>query len=408
MTLSAAPVPSANAERLATETPAANVASHHLTVFADGDDSPSFKDFLDIINPLQHIPIINTIYREITGDQPGALARVAGGALYGGVIGMALEATDAVIDDETGKDVGEHIWAFLTGDDSDPGADSGTKVAQDQSNPAAATTPPQTAQTAAPELAALSSAGESQPPPLSGAGLQPTVTNEPLAPPPVAASNAAKPQPLTAMAEIPPDQGQIKMSSRFLNSAAASEARPSETDAKALPRGFMPVPPRMSTPIAPMPPLHIPITTSSQNSNIPVTGRPIPNTNLNRDAVVPPMPVPPKPVAASAVPSPVAPPPVTPPPVTPPPVNSQTSLTAQQIALQNQPLPPSSAPGQWFPSAMASALDKYEQMNKLGRATTSNIKVSTAKAAGSQTSGAQTASVQAANPSSDESITFAP
>lgn len=411
MTLSAAPVPSANAERLATETPAADVASHHLTVFADGDDSPSFKDFLDIINPLQHIPIVNTIYRELTGDEPGALARVAGGALYGGVIGMALEATDAIIDDETGKDVGEHIWAFLTGDDSEPGASDGTKVAQDSVQPTAAATPqsagPQSAgpqlsgpqlsgtnQQAAPEIAVLSSAGEAaQPPSLTGAGMRPTVIKESLAPTPAAAVTVANapPPPL-------PAQGQIKMPERMAQSVptpetSASETGTSETGAKPLTRGFMPVPPRLSTPIAPMPPMHIPITTSSQNSNIPVTGRPIPNTNLNRDAFVPPIPV------ASTVPQ---------------PVNSQTSLTAQQIALQNQPLPSSpTAPSQWFPSTMASALDKYEQMNKLGRAPTSTAKASAAKAANTQMADTQTANIPSAYPQStnaaaSESITFAP
>ncbi|MDP6473864.1 MAG: hypothetical protein QF894_03030 [Alphaproteobacteria bacterium] len=33
-----------------------------------GADGFGFDDFLDLINPLQHIPIISTIYREITGD----------------------------------------------------------------------------------------------------------------------------------------------------------------------------------------------------------------------------------------------------------------------------------------------------------------------------------------------------
>jgi hypothetical protein len=27
-----------------------------------------FWDFVDIVNPLQHIPVVNTIYRELTGD----------------------------------------------------------------------------------------------------------------------------------------------------------------------------------------------------------------------------------------------------------------------------------------------------------------------------------------------------
>ncbi|MGB6086494.1 MAG: hypothetical protein WBF74_07845, partial [Parvibaculum sp.] len=30
-----------------------------------------FSDFLDVINPLQHIPIVSSIYRELTGDELG-------------------------------------------------------------------------------------------------------------------------------------------------------------------------------------------------------------------------------------------------------------------------------------------------------------------------------------------------
>ena len=35
-----------------------------------GDDGFSFGDILDLINPLQHIPIVGTIYRAVTGDDP--------------------------------------------------------------------------------------------------------------------------------------------------------------------------------------------------------------------------------------------------------------------------------------------------------------------------------------------------
>ena len=137
MSLSTDAIPSANTQRLAAETPAADVDVHHLTAFADGDDEPSFKDFLDIINPLQHIPIVSTIYRELTGDEPGALSRIAGGALYGGVIGLALGATDAAVHDSTGKDIGENLWAFVTGEDDD--ADGATKMAEDSATPDQAT-----------------------------------------------------------------------------------------------------------------------------------------------------------------------------------------------------------------------------------------------------------------------------
>ena len=54
-----------------------------------GADGFGFDDFLDLINPLQHIPIISTIYREITGDTISDGARIFGGALFGGPPGFA-------------------------------------------------------------------------------------------------------------------------------------------------------------------------------------------------------------------------------------------------------------------------------------------------------------------------------
>jgi hypothetical protein len=71
-----------------------------------GEDHFSFKDVLDIINPLQHIPIINTIYRKVTGDEISNFSRIAGGALYGGFIGAALGMANAVSVNETGDDMG--------------------------------------------------------------------------------------------------------------------------------------------------------------------------------------------------------------------------------------------------------------------------------------------------------------
>ncbi|MFT5133298.1 MAG: hypothetical protein ACI9SC_001768, partial [Gammaproteobacteria bacterium] len=47
-------------------------------------------DLIDIINPLQHIPILSNVYRKISGDTIDPAARVAGGALFGGPIGAAL------------------------------------------------------------------------------------------------------------------------------------------------------------------------------------------------------------------------------------------------------------------------------------------------------------------------------
>ena len=47
-----------------------------------------FGDLLDIINPLQHIPIIGHLYRALTGDNLNAGGRILGGLLYGGPMGF--------------------------------------------------------------------------------------------------------------------------------------------------------------------------------------------------------------------------------------------------------------------------------------------------------------------------------
>lgn len=46
-----------------------------------------FSDLLDIVNPLQHIPIISTVYRAVTGDHISDGARHVGHALYGVALG---------------------------------------------------------------------------------------------------------------------------------------------------------------------------------------------------------------------------------------------------------------------------------------------------------------------------------
>lgn len=81
-----------------------------------GDDGFGFDDFLDIINPLQHIPLISTLYREITGDELSPGSRIIGGGLFGGGIGLAASVVNSVIEIETGKDVGEHVLALFSGE----------------------------------------------------------------------------------------------------------------------------------------------------------------------------------------------------------------------------------------------------------------------------------------------------
>ncbi|WP_299444199.1 hypothetical protein [uncultured Rhodospira sp.] len=85
----------------------------------------SFWDLLDIINPLQHIPIIGSIYREITGDEIKSYAQVAGSALYGGGIGALAGIATMVVTESTGKEPAQLVLAAFTGDHSTPDTDAG-------------------------------------------------------------------------------------------------------------------------------------------------------------------------------------------------------------------------------------------------------------------------------------------
>jgi len=73
----------------------------------------SFFDLLDIINPLQHIPIVGSIYRSITGDQINPAARAIGGFLYGGPVGLAAGIVNGAMASATGRDLPETLVASL-------------------------------------------------------------------------------------------------------------------------------------------------------------------------------------------------------------------------------------------------------------------------------------------------------
>jgi len=74
-----------------------------------GQPAPSFADFIDIINPLQHIPIVSTIYRKATGDVISPGARMLGDTLFGGPIGAATAMANIAMEDKTGKDLTGNI-----------------------------------------------------------------------------------------------------------------------------------------------------------------------------------------------------------------------------------------------------------------------------------------------------------
>ena len=77
--------------------PSATVASrwHDFKLF--GADGFNFRDVLDLVNPLQHIPVVGNLYRHLTGDIAAPAIRIAGGALFGGPLGAAFAAATVLL-----------------------------------------------------------------------------------------------------------------------------------------------------------------------------------------------------------------------------------------------------------------------------------------------------------------------
>lgn len=299
----------------------------HLSMFAN-DDEPSFWDVLDVINPLQHIPVISNLYREMTGDQIGVGARLVGGTLFGGPLGLIASAVDCVIEESTGQDTGGHVLALFR---DESGSAPTTQVAQSKPTPDAAPAPAQAqvldaaqATSQQTQIQAQAARAEAQ-----AAANAPVIT----LPRTDAAAAARGPQPLVfsleggmqnaeppaataapqaAVRTMPADPAALQA---LANPKAAANVRPLQSQGRS-----MPVPPRNATPNAqPLTPITVPVSNSGMRSNTPITGR-APNTSL--------------PVQRTPAPLPE---------------------TGQQQA---------AAGGDWFSAAWGQALDKYQRANQ--------------------------------------------
>ena len=87
------------------------------TANASRDEEMSFWDFLDVINPLHHLPLVGDMYRELTGDTIKPSTQVAGGMLFGGPFALVTGVYSAMVEQSSGEGVGGTLVAALTGDD---------------------------------------------------------------------------------------------------------------------------------------------------------------------------------------------------------------------------------------------------------------------------------------------------
>lgn len=91
---------------------------------AQNGEEFSFFDFLDMINPLQHIPLVNIAYRAITKDSIKPISEIIGGAVFGGAAGAAGGLVNTVVREETGKDIAGNIFSIALGTHEKPLASS--------------------------------------------------------------------------------------------------------------------------------------------------------------------------------------------------------------------------------------------------------------------------------------------
>ena len=69
-------------------------------------------DVAEIVNPLQHLPVVSTLYRALTGDKINNFEKVAGDTLYGGPLGFVASVADLGFKVLTGKSVGDTVLAY--------------------------------------------------------------------------------------------------------------------------------------------------------------------------------------------------------------------------------------------------------------------------------------------------------
>lgn len=73
----------------------------------------TFGDLIDMANPLQHIPLVGHLYREVTGDEIRPMAKIMGGGFYGGPAAVAAGLFDTVSEYETGEDMLGHALNMM-------------------------------------------------------------------------------------------------------------------------------------------------------------------------------------------------------------------------------------------------------------------------------------------------------
>ena len=89
------------------------------------DGEFGLDDFIDLINPLQHIPFVNVLYRQLTGDQIAGAPQLLGSIVFG-PMSVAATIADLAVKSTTGKSMADNALALFIGE---PAADTSDQLA---------------------------------------------------------------------------------------------------------------------------------------------------------------------------------------------------------------------------------------------------------------------------------------
>ncbi len=81
-----------------------------------GNNGLEINDGFDTVNILHHIPIVSNIYEESSQQQISAIAKLGGGFLYGGTLGLGYAALDLAVEAYSGSSIGDTIINFSFSD----------------------------------------------------------------------------------------------------------------------------------------------------------------------------------------------------------------------------------------------------------------------------------------------------
>ena len=110
---------------------AASTSTSTASPDTNGNQHESFfHHMLDIVNPLQHLPVIGTIYRAVTGEHIGPVEQIAGDTLYGGLWGAVSSVAEVAFEGITGKSAEDTVLAWFKGDPDSQLVKPNTQFAQ--------------------------------------------------------------------------------------------------------------------------------------------------------------------------------------------------------------------------------------------------------------------------------------